>query len=72
METLCIRTLCDKKTSRLKISFWEKFAGRLKEAIESFRISNTSVIWQKDESQNGGNKNTKHAKFSEKRMFFTP
>ena len=25
-----------------------------------------SVIWQKGESQNGGNKNTKHAKFSEK------
>ena len=33
---------------------------------------NTSVIWQKDESQNEGNKNTKHAKFSEKRAFFTP
>ena len=32
----------------------------------------SSVIWQKGESQNGGNKNTKHAKFSEKRTFFTP
>ena len=31
-----------------------------------------SVIWQKGESQNGGNKNTKYAKFSEKRMLFTP
>ena len=31
-----------------------------------------SAIWQKGESQNGGNKNTKHAKFSEKRTFFTP
>ena len=30
-----------------------------------------SVIWQKGESQNGGNKNTKHAKFSEKQTFFT-
>ena len=29
-----------------------------------------SVIWQKGESQNGGNKNTKHAKFSQKRTFF--
>ena len=28
------------------------------------------VIWQKADSQNGGNKNTKHAKFSEKRTFF--
>ena len=33
---------------------------------------NSSVIWQKGESQNGGNKNTKHAKFSEKQTFFTP
>ena len=32
----------------------------------------SSVIWQKGEYQNGGNKNTKHAKFSEKRTFFTP
>ena len=32
----------------------------------------SSVIWQKGESQNGSNKNTKHAKFSEKRTFFTP
>ena len=31
----------------------------------------SSVIRQKDESQNRGNKNTKHAKFSEKRTFFT-
>ena len=31
----------------------------------------TSVIRQKDESQNGGNKKTKHAKFSEKRTFLT-
>ena len=29
------------------------------------------VIWQKEESQNRGNKNTKHAKFPEKRTFFT-
>ena len=31
--------------------------------------SKSSVIWQKDESQNGGNKITKKAKFSEKRTF---
>ena len=30
------------------------------------------VIWQKGESQNRGNKNTKQATFSEKRTFFTP
>ena len=29
----------------------------------------TSVIRQKDESQNGGNKKTKQAKFSEKMTF---
>ena len=29
-------------------------------------------MWQNGESQNGGDKNTKHAKFSEKRKFFTP
>ena len=32
----------------------------------------SSVIWRKGESQSGGNKNTKHAKFSEKRTFFYP
>ena len=32
----------------------------------------SSVTWQKGESQNRGNKNTKHAKFSEKRTFLTP
>ena len=31
----------------------------------------SSVIWQKGESQTGGNKNTKHGKFSEKWTFFT-
>ena len=31
-----------------------------------------SVIWQKGESQKGGHKNTKYAKFSEKRTFFHP
>ena len=29
-------------------------------------------IRQKGESQNGGNKKTKFAKFSEKRLFLTP
>ena len=31
-----------------------------------------SVLRRKDESQNGGNQETKHAKFSEKRPVFTP
>ena len=33
---------------------------------------NSSVIRQKGESQNGGNKKTKHAKFSDKKTFLTP
>ena len=41
------------------------------EFIYEDKILTPSVIWQKGESQNGGNKNTKHAKFSEKRTFFT-
>ena len=32
----------------------------------------TSVVRQKDESQNGSNKKAKHAKFFEKRTFLTP
>ena len=36
------------------------------------KLSKSSVIRQKWESQNGGNKKAKHAKFSEKRTFFTP
>ena len=32
----------------------------------------SSVIWQKGKSQNEGNKNTKHARFSGEKMFFTP
>ena len=35
-------------------------------------ISNSSVIRQKGESQNGCFKKTKHFKFSEKRTFLTP
>ena len=35
-------------------------------------MGNTLVIRRKAESQNGGNKKTKHAKFSEKRTFLTP
>ena len=33
---------------------------------------NSSVIRENGESQNGGNKKTKHAKFSKKRAFLTP
>ena len=35
-------------------------------------VDKSSVIRQKGESQNGGNKKSKHAKFSEKRTFLTP
>ena len=34
--------------------------------------NNLSVIRKKGESQDGGNKKTKHSKFSEKRTFLTP
>ena len=40
--------------------------------IEASLAVKSSVIWQKGESQNGGNKKIKSAKFSEKRTFFTP
>ena len=42
------------------------------ESSENLTADISSVIWQKGESQNGGNKNTKHAKFPEKRTFFNP
>ena len=35
-------------------------------------VDKSSVIRQKGESQNGGNKKSKHAKFSEKQTFLTP
>ena len=35
-------------------------------------LLNSQVIRQKGESQNGGNKNIKHPKFSENRTFLTP
>ena len=37
-----------------------------------FTITISSVVRQKGESQYGGNKKIKHAKFSEKRTFLTP
>ena len=36
------------------------------------RFTKSSVIRQKDESQNGVNQKAKHAKFSEKRLFLNP
>ena len=41
-------------------------------ALVSIFSCSSLVIRQKNESQNGGNKKAKHAKFSEKRTFFTP
>ena len=35
-------------------------------------VDKSSVIRKKGEFQNGGNKKSKHAKFSEKRTFLTP
>ena len=34
--------------------------------------TNSAVVRQKREPQNGGNKKTKHAKFSQKQTFLTP
>ena len=50
------------------------FYEQIKWWMASLVASNTwncksSVMWQEGESQSGGNKNTKHAKFSEKRTF---
>ena len=40
-------------------------------ALFSFLKENSSIIWQKGESQNGSLKKTKHTEFSEKRIFLT-
>ena len=40
--------------------------------VASETFSNLSVIWQKDESQNGCFKKAKHAKISKKQTFLTP
>ena len=44
------------------------FSNNLKSSTTS---KNSTVIRQKDETQDGGSKKTKHAKFSEKRTFLT-
>ena len=41
-------------------------------SIEALHTLILSIIKQKGESQNRGNKKAKHAKFSEKRTFLTP
>ena len=62
------KCVCIHEIIRLKIM---KMKMKMKNRSHRYRI-NSSVLWQKGESQNGGNKNTKHAKFSEKTTFFTP
>ena len=57
-------------SSNPKHSSVESHLESLSKSLDSLS-SKSSVIWQKGKSQNGGNKNTKHAKFSEKRTFFT-
>ena len=50
----------------------ENQSERCNSSRQSFSIFYyASVIKQKGESQNGGNQKAKHAKFSEKRTFFT-
>ena len=44
----------------------QKYGGSVSQSVK------WSVIKQKGESQNGGNKKAKHAEFYEKRRFLTP
>ena len=55
---------------RIIIPSWYRFVFEGKVMVWSYWLT-SSVIRQKDESQNGCFKRTKHAKFSEKRTFLT-
>ena len=50
------------------------FNGNMKKKLFfcNLQRDNSSIIRQKGESQNGGNKKAKHANFSGKRKFLTP
>ena len=72
METFVVTSLVSPKSSNLNQNqFWKnqlflviKFFFVLKKLFPyKAVITTSSVIWQKGKSQNGGNKNTKHAKF---------
>ena len=66
--TICVKSICQVVNSDVS------FIG-FKHIIEDFRGSkkenNSSVIRLKGEFQNGGNKKTKHAKFSRRLAFLT-
>ena len=62
----CDATNCFQNTSHVRMM---ETVIMHKSFCKSFH---TSVIRQKGESQNRGNKKAKHAKFSEKRTFLTP
>ena len=53
-----------------RVSYW-RCRFRVHERCTVGVFLNSLVIKQKGESQNGSSKKTKHAKFSEKRIFFT-
>ena len=74
LGVICIRYYFENKTIRAAIRNKEDLAIReqqIKHVCYSFVMAISSVIKQKGESQNGGNK-TKHTKFSEKQTFLTP
>ena len=73
LGVICIRYYFENKTIRAAIRNKEDLAIREQQTKHgySFVMAISSVIKQKGESQNGGNK-TKHTKFSEKQTFLTP
>ena len=58
-----------KKNSDMK---WVETSANVLSIIIDLILFHLSVTVQKVESQNGGNKKTKQAKFSEKLLFLTP
>ena len=70
-EMIYVRAFCSKRFEKLLhlFSFVEKV---LRDVVEILAQNYSLVIKQKDESQKGGGKKTKQAKFSEKRLFLTP
>ena len=58
-----------KNTWNLVVVTYYKSTANKSDHIEGSNNTKSSVIRQRDESQNGGDKKTKHAKFSEKTKF---
>ena len=65
-EFLCISKWCE-----IILQFFSGYVGARKKEFKGFPQI-LSAIRQNGESQNEGNKKTKHDKFSEKPIFLTP